>query len=167
MSSRSPCDVSDIEVVESSGKEHKADSSGSPCAGLEGDCASLDDDDEIEGVNDGTESSEPEEAERVKFATRSEGDFKVLPRVLESVLSMLASPSASDIDLDIADSFGRFVGTRLGSLGLLDRFFLVTDLQLDEESWPREEATFGSVCTKSRYCGRNIVHGRRSLSWCE
>lgn len=134
MSPKSPCDVSDVEAVESSDKKHKADSSGSPCAGLEGDCASLDEDDEIERVNDGTESSELEEAERVNNATRSEGDNKVLPRVRESVSSVLASPSASDIDLDIAVSFGSFVGTRLGSLGLLTRFFLVADLQPDAVS---------------------------------
>lgn len=128
MSPKSPCDVSDVGAVESSGKKHEADSSGSPCAGLEGDCASLDEDDEIEGVNDGTESSELEEAERVDDAMGSEGENNVLPRVRESVSSVLASPSASDIDLDIAAGFGWFVGTRLGSLGLLHRFFWVTDL---------------------------------------
>lgn len=131
MSPKSPCDMSDVEAVQSSGKKHKADSSGSPCAGLEGDCASLDEDEEIEGVNDGTESSELEETERVNSATRSVGDNRVLPRVRESVSSVLASPSASDVDLDIAVSFGWFEGTRLGSLGLLTRFFLVADLQPD------------------------------------
>lgn len=130
ISSRNPCDESGIEVVESSGKKHNADSSETPRAGLEGDCASLDEDDEIEGVNDGTESSELEEAERVNIAGRSEGEVKVLPRVRESVSPVLASPSASNIDLEVTDSFGWFVGTRLGSLGLLARFLLVADLRL-------------------------------------
>lgn len=129
VSSRSPCDESGIEVVESSGKKHKADSFGSPRAGLEGDCASLDEDDEVEGVNDGTESSELEEAERVNIATRSEGDVEVLPRVRESVSSVLANPRASNIDLDVVDRLGWFEGTRLGSLGLLSRLFLVADLR--------------------------------------
>lgn len=156
MSPKRPCNMSGVEVVGCSGKKHKADSSGSPCAGLEGDCASLDEDDEIEGVNDGTESSELEEAERVNIATRSEGDTK-------SFSSVLASPSESDIDL-VTDSFGRFVGTRLGSLGLLNRFFLVANL-LDGAPSQKEES-FGSVCTESQCCGRNTAHGRRSLSWC-
>lgn len=126
MSSRSPSDVPGIEVVESSGKKQKVDSSGSPSARLEGDCASLDEDDEVDDVKDGIESSELEEAERVKIATRSVGDVKVLPRVRESVSTVLETPSVS-----VTDSLGRFVGTRLGSLGFFARFFSDADLKLD------------------------------------
>lgn len=122
MSPRSPFEVSGIAVVESSGRKHMAVSSGSPCAALEGDCASLDDDDEIDGVNDGTESSELEEAVRVDIPSRSKGNVETLPRVREPASSVLGSPSASDINLGIADRFGWFVGTRLGSLGFMTRF---------------------------------------------
>lgn len=163
MSSRSPCDASGIEAAESSGKRHNAFSSGRACEGLEGDCVSLDEHDDMEDVSDGNDSYELEESERIFNARCSKGDET---RACESASSVLAKPRLFSSDLDDA---GRLVGARLGSLGLLPEFFLPTNLRVGKAPSLislslRMGETFRSISGDSRCFGLNIVHGRRSLS---